>query len=176
MAHVHGAKEMAKAAGKGSEMAGMMEGAKGGMEKMMGGMGMMEGGGKGGMGMGDRMGMMMEGGAMEGMKTGMEMMGSHHMMPNMPAMAATGTTAAALSGASTQGRGLVSRIVGNPWVIFGLGVAVGYLVHKYRKEIIATAMGVSGRGVNCMGRDSLEDLVAEEGEGMEQAGKPHSSD
>ncbi len=35
-----------------------------------------------------------------------------------------------------SGRGVAGALAKNPWLMFGLGLATGYLAHKYRKEII----------------------------------------
>ena len=87
-----------------------------------------------------------------------------HMMANMPkhgGMAAAGT--AAVAAATPQGRGFMGFLARHPLVIFGLGVAVGYLAHKYRKEIIqsATLMTEKGKDFVLHQRENLEDLVAE---------------
>jgi hypothetical protein len=173
MAHIHGAKETAtvvKAASKAPEMAGMTGNSMGEMGSMMGGMGM------GGMG------------PMMGGMGGMGMMGTGQMMmpnmPNMPAMAecaemlakGAAATGVALSARSTMERGLMYRLSRNPWVLFGLGVAAGYFVHKYRKEIIrgATRIGEKGKGLVLQQRENLEDLVAEAKESGEDTGKPEA--
>ena len=35
-----------------------------------------------------------------------------------------------------SGRGVLGALAKNPWAMFGLGFTTGYIVHKYRKEII----------------------------------------
>ena len=145
MAHVHGAagaaqmgKSAAKAAGQG--MAGMMgEGMMGkGMEGMMGGG--MEG---------------MMGKGMEGMMGG----GMGGMMPGMMGgAAATGAVAG-----TKAGKSLLRRVFSHPLVLFGLGVAVGYTIHKYRKEIIESANRATEKSKDFVlqQRENLEDLVVE---------------
>jgi len=146
MAHVHGekmveaAKKVAEEAicpfhaagemmgqGGGMSMGGMMGS---GMEGMKGMGGMMEHGT--GMGMGNMMGSG-SGGAMMGSG-----MGTGAMM-NPGAMTAGVATGAAMTATSATGRSLLRRIVTHPLVLFGAGVAIGYLIHKYREEIIQKA-------------------------------------
>ena len=122
MAHVHGEK-MVETAAKVAERARspMMMGS--GMGGMMGsGMEGMKG--MGGMGMG---GMMMA----PGMGTG--------MMMNPRAMTAGVATGAAVTASSATGHSLLRRVVTHPLVLFGVGLAIGYLIHKYREEIIQQA-------------------------------------
>ena len=96
-----------------------------------------------------------------------------HMMANMPkhgGMAAAGT--AAVAAATPQGRGFMGFLARHPLVIFGLGVAVGYLAHKYRKEIIDSATRASEKGKDFVlnQKENLEDLVAECKECADDAG------
>ena len=51
----------------------------------------------------------------------------------------------------------------NPIVVFGLGVVSGFLIHKYRKDIIASTTKVvdAGKDFVLQQKESLEDLVAE---------------
>ncbi len=131
--------------GMGPMMGPMMGGMMGeGMGPMMGGM------------MGEGMGPMMAGMMGEGMgpmmagMMGEGMMGS--MMGGLP-MAASSTGAgmmmrgaaagAAVSATGQTGKSLVKRFFGHPVVLIGLGIAAGYLVHKYRKEIIAATLGAT---------------------------------
>jgi hypothetical protein len=72
--------------------------------------------------------------------------------------------------ASTQaGRSVVSKILRHPFVVFSLGVAVGYAVYKYRKEIIESANRAAERGKDFVlqQRENLEDIVAENRESAE---------
>jgi hypothetical protein len=129
MAHVAGEK-MAATAAKMAEEAScpmMMESAAG---DMMGGM---MGSGMGGM-MGSGMGGMM-GSGMGGM-TGSGM--SAGTMMNSRTMTAGMATGAAMT-ASAKGRSFVAKIVTHPLVLFAAGLALGYLVHKYREGIIQEA-------------------------------------
>lgn len=162
MAHVHGEKMVQAAAkaveescpfhaagemmgqGGGMNMGSMMKSGMGGMMEHgagMGGMmgGMMEhGAGMGGM-MGSGMGHMM-GAGMEGMKGMMMGSGTGTAMMTAPrAVAAGAATGAAVTAASAAKHSLFRRIVTHPLVLFGAGLAIGYLIHKYREEIIQKA-------------------------------------
>ena len=46
-------------------------------------------------------------------------------------------TAVAATTIIQTGKGVISTLAKNPLVMFSLGIAAGYLAHKYRKEIIA---------------------------------------
>jgi hypothetical protein len=74
--------------------------------------------------------------------------------------AATGAVATA---STKAGKSLIGRLFSHPLVWFGLGVAVGYTVHKYRKEIIESANRVAetSKDFVLQQRENLEDLVAE---------------
>jgi hypothetical protein len=154
MAHVHGEKmvEVAKKVAEEScpfHAAGEMMGKGAGMDMgnmMKSGMGGMMGSGMGGMmehgaGMGGMTGMGgMMGAGMEGMKDmGGMMMGSgtaSGMMTAPRAVAAGAATGAAVTAARHS---LFRRVVTHPLVLFGAGLAIGYLIHKYREEIIQKA-------------------------------------
>jgi hypothetical protein len=114
--------------------------AKSSQESMMGPMMMGMGG------MGERMEM----GPMMGMGRG----NSAH--PLQPAAAIAVVTA-------NPRNSLLRRLARNPWVWFGLGVAAGILIHRYRKEIIATAVKVGEKSKDFVlqQKESLEDIIAE---------------
>jgi hypothetical protein len=62
-----------------------------------------------------------------------------------------------------SGKHLMSNITKHPVLVFGLGVVTGYMVYKYRKEIIANAtkaVDVSKDFV-LQQKENLEDIVAE---------------
>ncbi len=123
MAHVHGAEGMATAAKAAGMMKGMAESAKsaGGMGKMMGEMGM--------------------GPMMGGMGPG-----PGHMMANIPQAAKGAAGAGAAMAASSQaGGGFLSKLARHPGVVFGLGVAAGVLIYKYRKAIIGITAQATGK-------------------------------
>ena len=125
MAHVHGAKTVASQI-KPVASAGTAKIMESTMEKM--GMGPMMMGGMGPM-MKDGIGPMMK----EGM--GPMMMGGMGSMMKSPGVAASGVVASA---GSSAGKSVIKKIFTHPLVLFGLGVAVGYYIHKYRKSIIST--------------------------------------
>lgn len=60
----------------------------------------------------------------------------------------------------------------HPLVLFGVGVAVGYLVHKYRKEIIETATraGEKSKDFMLQQRENLEDIISGQKEAADDAG------
>jgi len=123
MAHVNAEKTVASqiksVAGAGS--AKMMDSAMGKMD--MGSM--MKGG----------MGPMMAGGMGPMMKKGMgPMMAGMGPMMKSPGVA----TGVAVTAGSSAGRSVIRKFFTHPLVIFGLGVAVGCYVYKYRKSIIST--------------------------------------
>jgi hypothetical protein len=62
-----------------------------------------------------------------------------------------------------SGSKVMSIAVKNPIVVFGLGVVSGFLIHKYRKDIIASTTKVvdAGKDFVLQQKESLEDLVAE---------------
>ncbi|NOS88844.1 MAG: hypothetical protein HOP34_09965 [Methylococcaceae bacterium] len=61
------------------------------------------------------------------------------------------------------GKKLMSNIGKHPVLVFGLGLAAGYLVYKYRKEIIANTTKVvdAGKDFVLQQKENLEDIVAE---------------
>lgn len=143
MAHVHGAAGAAKAAGNHA----MMNHGSGGMGAMM-----------------EHAGHMMD--------------HAGHMMASMPTHGANLAKGAAMTGAamaatSSTGKGFMSVLSKHPLLVFGLGVAAGYLAHKYRKEIIATATRVTEQGKDFVlhQKENLEDLVAECKECADDAGE-----
>lgn len=80
----------------------------------------------------------------QGMAAGMmkEMMGRGNMSPDMmkgmmgPGM---GKEAAKIVVVSTgSSHGFFGRLIRNPAVLIGLGIATGYLIHKYRKDIVSS--------------------------------------
>jgi hypothetical protein len=86
------------------------------------------------------------------------------MMANMPkhaGMAAMGTTAVAAT--THSGRSFLGTLARHPFLMFGLGLATGFLVHKYRKEIIRSASSITGKDKDVVlpEKENLEDLVAE---------------
>ena len=60
-----------------------------------------------------------------------------------------------------------SRLMGNvakhPVLVFGLGLVAGYLVYKYRKEIVSSTTRAvdAGKDFVLQQKENLEDIVAE---------------
>jgi hypothetical protein len=82
-----------------------------------------------------------------------------HPMAQGAMMAATGFAA---------GKGLLGGLnpfnpFKNPLVLLAGGIAVGYLLHKYEKEIVAAVSKATGMGKDFAlnQKENLEDLVAE---------------
>lgn len=106
-----------------------------------------------------------------------EMMESGASMAMGNMMSHRGMTAAAAGAAAVAAPAvkhtLIGRLVRNPWVLFGAGLAVGYLVHKYRQEIIDSAVraGEKGKDFVLQQRENLEDLVASGKEAADDAGQ-----
>ena len=57
----------------------------------------------------------------------------------------------------------MNNIAKHPVLVFGLGLATGYLVYKYRKEIIAnTTKAVdASKDFVLQQKENLEDIIAE---------------
>jgi len=66
----------------------------------------------------------------------------------------------------------MGKLIQNPFVLFGLGFAAGFMVHKYRKEIIASSCGAAEKGKEFVlrQRENIADLLAETKETAEEAG------
>jgi hypothetical protein len=62
-----------------------------------------------------------------------------------------------------SGRRLMSNVTKHPVLVFGLGLAAGYLVYKYRKEIISSTTKVvdAGKDFVLNQKENLEDIIAE---------------
>ena len=86
---------------------------------------------------------------------------AHHGGGNsMGKQIAAGSVASA---AVNTGGKLMNKISKHPVLIFGLGVVAGYLIYKYRKEIISSTTKVvdAGRDFVLNQKENLEDIVAE---------------
>jgi hypothetical protein len=88
-----------------------------------------------------------------------------HMMGNMMSHPmATGTMMAA--GGYAAGKGLLgvgTSLLRNPLIFLAAGVAAGYLLFKYEKEIIEVASKLTGMGKDFAlhQKENLDDLIAE---------------
>jgi hypothetical protein len=88
-----------------------------------------------------------------------------HMMGNMMSHPMTGGAMMA-AGGYAAGKGLLgagTSLVRNPLVFLAAGVAAGYLLFKYEKEIISAVSQVTGMGKDFAlhQKESLDDLIAE---------------
>jgi hypothetical protein len=95
-----------------------------------------------------------------------------HMPPGE--MLVTGVvTGLAVSAITQTGRNVMGKLIRNPLVMLGLGIAAGVTLHKYRKEILASGRGIAekGRDFALRQRENLEDLLAESKEAAEDAGE-----
>lgn len=61
------------------------------------------------------------------------------------------------------GKGVAIRLAKHPLVMFSLGVAAGFFVHKYRKEIISVTRKTAGQSKDFIlqQNENLKDLIAE---------------
>lgn len=82
---------------------------------------------------------------------------------NLGKGAATGVVATASAKAK---KSFLGKVFSHPLVLFGLGLAAGYAIHKYRKEIIESTNRAAEKGKDFVlqQRENLEDLVGEAGE------------
>jgi hypothetical protein len=73
----------------------------------------------------------------------------------------------AVSTTVLTGKSLLGKLKKHPLLILGAGIVIGIYAHKYRKEIIASASNVAGRGKDFIlqQKENLEDIVAEAKEG-----------
>jgi len=79
-------------------------------------------------------------------------------------------TAVAASAIIQTGKGVMTTLAKNPLVMFSLGIATGFLVHKYRKEIISITGKTAGQSKDFILRqkENIKDLLAETQEGAEE--------
>lgn len=111
---------------------------------------------------------------------------SQHMMGNaMGAMGSVGqmlahpaaSSAMMAAGGYAAGKGLLgagTSFLRNPLIVLAAGVAAGYLIFKYEKEIVATAGKLTGMGKDFVlhQKENLDDLIAETKEGQAGAAVP----
>ena len=62
-----------------------------------------------------------------------------------------------------SGGKLMSKLAKHPVLVFGLGVVAGYVVYKYRKEIVSSVGKATdvGKDFVLQQKENLEDIVAE---------------
>ena len=86
-----------------------------------------------------------------------------HMMGGMMGSPMTQGAMMAATGFAA-GRGLLgAALLRNPLVLLAGGIAAGYLLHKYEKEIVLALSRAAGMGKDFVlhQKENLEDLVAE---------------
>lgn len=98
------------------------------------------------------------------------------MMGNMGQMMAHPMTHGAMmaAGGYAAGKGLLGAGTGllrNPLIVLAAGVAAGFVLFKYQKEIIETVSKATGMGKDFMlhQKENLDDLIAESQEGQAPA-------
>jgi hypothetical protein len=88
-----------------------------------------------------------------------------HMMSNMGQMMSHPMTGGAMlaAGGYAAGKGLMGGLLRNPLLFVAAGLAAGYLLHKYEKEIVETVSKATGMGKDFMlhQKENLDDLIAE---------------
>lgn len=88
-----------------------------------------------------------------------------HMMGNMGQMLHTPMAGGAMlaAGSYAAGKGLLGGLLRNPLVFVAAGLAAGYLLHKYEKEIVQAVAQATGMGRDLMlhQKENLDDLIAE---------------
>ena len=87
------------------------------------------------------MGSMMNEGMSSMMKGGMGPMMNEGMasMIKTPVAATGVATGAVVSAGSSAGKSVIRKVFTHPLVLFGLGVAAGYYLYKYRTSIISAS-------------------------------------
>ena len=80
------------------------------------------------------------------------------------------TTGVAVSTINHAGRSVVSIIARHPLIVFGFGIAAGYFIGKYRKEIIAMVESSVDKSKSFLLRqkENLIDLVEESRENADE--------
>jgi hypothetical protein len=79
-------------------------------------------------------------------------------------------TAVAVSSIIHAGKGVMTTLTRHPLVMFSLGIAAGYLAHKYRKKIISVTDKTAEQTKDFVLRqkENLKDLLAETQEDSEE--------
>ncbi|WP_284155301.1 hypothetical protein [Sulfuricystis multivorans] len=100
---------------------------------------------------------------MEAAREAPQMMGS--MMGNVGQLMAhpMSTGAMLAAGGYAAGKGALFGLLRNPLVVLAAGVAAGYLLFRYQKEIVETATKLTGMGRDFIAhqKENLDDLIAE---------------
>lgn len=85
---------------------------------------------------------------------------SHHTAHAMGKQIMKGSMASA---SVKSGGKLMSKLAKHPILVFGLGVAAGYVIYKYRKEIVSNVGKATDASKDFVlqQKENLEDIVAE---------------
>ncbi len=108
-----------------------------------------------------------------------EMMNESTMGAMSHMMSSPVAKGAAMMGAGYAARGIVGRsLLTSPLVVLAAGVAAGYLLHAYRKEIVLAVSKATGMGKDFLleQKESLADLVAESKDQEAQEAAPAASE
>ena len=81
-------------------------------------------------------------------------------------------TAMAAATIIETGKGVMTTLAKHPVIMLSLGIAAGYLAHKYRKEIISITSKTAGQSKDFVLRqkENLKDLIAEAQEDTAEEG------
>ncbi len=84
-------------------------------------------------------------------------------------------TAVAASAIIQTGKGVVITLARHPLVMFSLGIATGYLAHKYRKEIISVTSktALQSKDFVLRQKENIKDLISETQENAEETDATH---
>ena len=79
-------------------------------------------------------------------------------------------TAVAAATIIETGKGVMTTLAKHPLVMFGLGITVGFLTHRYRKEIISITSRTAEQSKDFVLRqkENFKDLIAESLEDAEE--------
>ena len=72
-------------------------------------------------------------------------------------------TGMAISATHNTSKSIMSLLAKHPVITFSLGLAAGYIIHKYRKAIIEAATGVTEKGKEFVlqQKENLADVLSE---------------
>ena len=79
-------------------------------------------------------------------------------------------TAVAAATIIETGKGVMTTFARHPFIMFSLGIAAGYLAHKYRKEInsITRKTAEQSKDFVLRQKENIKDLLTETREGAEE--------
>lgn len=96
--------------------------------------------------------------------------GQHGAHQGPPKISSHLVKGAAMSTGAHTGKFFMSKITKHPLLLIGIGMAAGYLAHKYRKEIIGSVTNITDKSKDFVQqqKENLEDIVAEAKEGADK--------